>query len=173
MRSFIIIFFVSILLSLSGCQQKSENNIILSGEKHLISASDSIYEYEIDESFKAAEEHPEELSLISVYAPDKDSWNENDLPNVCILQDEWISYAVQQYKDNGTFENAIETEAADGSIFLFKATIEYYGNMMYLYCYEKDNICFCINYPMDYVGTENETILKNVLDEAAHSFRIK
>lgn len=26
---------------------------------------------------------------------------------------------------------------------------------------------------LDYVGTENETILKNVLDEAAHSFRIK
>jgi hypothetical protein len=49
MGNFIIIFFVSILLGLSGCQQKSESNIILSGEKHLISASDSIYEYEIDE----------------------------------------------------------------------------------------------------------------------------
>ena len=173
MRSFIIIFFVSILLSLSGCQQKSENNIILSGEKHLISASDSIYEYEIDESFKAAEEHPEELSLISVYAPDKDSWNENDLPNVCILQDEWISYAVQQFKEYGTFQNALEAEPADGSEFLFKAKIEYYGNMMYLYCHEKYNICFCINYPMEYVGTEKEEILKRVLDEAAGSFRTK
>ncbi len=26
---------------------------------------------------------------------------------------------------------------------------------------------------LDYVGTDNETILKQVLDEAAHSFRIK
>ena len=28
--------------------------------------------------------------------------------------------------------------------------------MMYLYCHEKYNICFCINYPMEYVGTEKE-----------------
>ena len=169
----LLILTIVMIFCLSGCQKKTNDNIVLSGEKHWISADDSIYEYEIDSSFKAAEDHPEEFWVISVYAPDKETWTENDLPNVCILQDEWISYAVQQFKEYGTFQNALEAEPADGSEFLFKAKIEYYGNMMYLYCHEKYNICFCINYPMEYVGTEKEEILKWVLDEAAGSFRTK
>jgi hypothetical protein len=183
MRKLIFTITFAAMLCLSGCGKEQDtepaapvseySTIELSGEKHLISDPNSKYEYEIDSSFKATESHAAEVSVLSVYAPDKDTWNESDLPRVYLLSDEWISYAIEEFKEKGTFENAIEAESTDGTGYVFKATIEYYGDMIYLYCIEKDNLCFCMNYPKDYVGTEKETILKKVLDDAVLRERSK
>ena len=98
-------------MCLSGCGKTQDtepaapvseySTIELSGEKHLISDPNSKYEYEIDSSFKATESHAAEVSVLSVYAPDKDAWNESDLPRVYLLSDEWISYAIEEFKEKG------------------------------------------------------------------------
>ena len=53
--------------------------------------------------------------------------------------------------------------------------MEYYNDVMYLYGLDRcggywENSGLCIIYPKEYVGTENEIKLMEVLDEAAESY---
>lgn len=84
--------------------------------------------------------------------------------------------AIEDYKESKTFDGAISIESLDG-LFMFKAKRDYYGDIMYFYGFELEGEGYwegaglCLVYPKEYVGTENEAKLMNVLDEAAKSFK--
>ncbi len=152
------------------------DKIILSGVKHTI--EDDIWEvaYEIDDTFKQTRSHSAEVEALSVYAYERDDWTEADNPSVSILTDDLVIEAIEEYQEKGTVEKALKLEPADG-MFLFKAVMEYYDQMLYFYAFEMDRdgdnwqLCLCMYYPKEYVNTENEKMLMQVLDEAAASFR--
>lgn len=154
--------------------------IRLAGKKHLISDDYSgffsNYSYEVDFSFKHTKSHACEVELLCTYAPDSEYGNEADYPYIAIQEDDDVYCAVDEYRESGSCENAVEFVPLSGK-FLFKAKINYYSYMMYFYGFErKDEDCspagLCLVYHKDIVGTESEKMLMKVLDEAAESFVI-
>lgn len=150
--------------------------IVLSGTTHTID-DDMGYAYEIDENFKRTNSHAAEVETLSVYAYGKEDWTEADNPSVFVLTDDSIVEAIEEYKEKGTVSNVLQYEAADG-MFLFRAKMEYYGDRIYYYAFEAERedaewqLGLCMMYPKEYEDTENEAILKRVLDEVARTFRI-
>ena len=84
--------------------------------------------------------------------------------------------AVEEYKAGKTFDGAISIEPQEG-MFLFKAKRAYYDDRMYFYGFELENEEYwdkaglCLVYPKEYIGTEDEEKLMQILDEAARSFK--
>lgn len=151
--------------------------IELSGIKHVISNPYSGFEYEIDNTFRETQSHAGEVEVISVYAPDREDWSEADIPSVYVLMDDTIYNAIEEYRENKTYSDAISFEPAEG-FFLFKAKIKYYDMMMYFYAFEVEKETYtdehglCVCYPTEYVGTAEEEKLKSLLDEVAKSFKL-
>ncbi len=113
--------------------------------------------------------------MLSTYAPDAEYGTEGAVPYIAIQMDEDVYCAVEEFKERGTFTGAVEVTKLSGQ-FYFKARMEYYGDMMYFYGLDRcngfwENNGLCLVYPKAYVGTENETKLMHVLDEAAESYR--
>ena len=152
-----------------------ENKIKLAMELHTISDEYAGVSYNVDKSFKEAKSHAAEVNLLCTYAPNDEYGSEADMPYIAVQEDDDVFCAIDDFKIKGTFEKAIEITALKGQ-YLFKAKMEYYGDMMYFYGFEKEDVYFtqaglCMVYPKEYVGTEDEKILMKVLDEAAESFR--
>lgn len=143
--------------------------IVLSGNTHIIKDEYIGLEYSIDCSFKEAKSHSE-IELLCTYAPNDEYGSEGDFPYIAI-QDDTVFCAIDEYRDTGKVESAIELCPLSGK-FLFKAKCKYYKYMMYFYAFEREHDLFsqaglCLVYPVDYIGTENEARLIKVLDDSA------
>lgn len=150
--------------------------IELLNEEHIIQDEYSNYGYVVDKAFKAAKSHAAEGELLCTYAPNDEYGCEGTIPSIAVQTDDEVYCAIEEYKSNKSFEGAVNLEPLDG-MFLFRAKKEYYDYMMYFYGFELDKIDYCelaglcLVYPKEYVGTESEKILMQVLDKAAQSFR--
>ncbi len=129
--------------------------------------------YRVNDAFKPAKSHAGEVELLSTYAPDEEYGREGVVPYIGLQEDDAVFCAIDEFKESGTFEGAIEIHALSGK-FLFKAKREYYGDIMYFYGFEREKgyweqAGLCLVYPKGYVGTDDEKKLMRVLDEAAES----
>lgn len=146
-------------------------------EVHIIEDEDIGCRYTVNQAFKPAKSHACEINLLCTYAPDEDYGHEGDFPCIGVADDREPYCAVEEYLATKTFEGAIFIEPLEGT-FLFRAKRKYYSYMMYFYGFEsKENDCYtyaglCLYYPEEYVGTENEKILMEILDEAAQTFEL-
>ncbi len=160
---------------------KKNNSIVLAETSHVVEEteygnddSEYIITFEVNDAFREAKSHAMEVSMLSTYSPDDEYGEEGKIPYVAIQCDDDVYTPVEQFKDAGTFDGAIELTPLEGT-FYFKAKKEYYGNMMYFYGLDRldgfwENNALCMVYPMEYVGTESEAKLMRVLDEAAASY---
>ena len=153
-----------------------KGSVVLENVRHKIEDTYIGASYEVDEAFRWTKSHAGEVELLCTYAPGKVYGTEADRPYIAVQEDDAVYCAVDEYKETGTIEHAIELEALSG-FFLFRAKMEYYQDMMYFYGFQKEDgywtqAGLCLVYPKEYVGTENETILIKVLDEAADSFQM-
>lgn len=145
-------------------------------EEHIIQDEYIGYGYVVDKAFKAAKSHAAEAELLCTYAPNDEYGCEGAIPYIAVQIDDVVYCAIDEYKRNKSFEGAIALEPLEG-MFMFRAKKEYYDDMMYFYGVELDESEYwdmaglCLVYPKEYVGTENEEILMQVLDKAAQSFQ--
>lgn len=167
---------------------RNENNaankrkeIILAPSFHI--AEDEIYEdedtmhhisFKVNDSFKEANSHAAEVEMLHTYAPDAEYGEEGAYPYLAIQIDDIVYMAVEEFKETGTFTGALDLAALSGK-FYFKAKTEYYGSIMYFYGFDRcdglwENSGLCMVYPKEYLGTESETRLMQILDEAAESY---
>ena len=157
-------------------KKAAADRIVLSGVMHTID-DEMGYAYEIDDTFRQTKSHAAEVETLAVYAFGKEDWTEADQPSVFVLTDDRILDAIEEYKEKGTVSDMLQYEAADG-MFLFRAVMEYYGDRICYYAFEMEReedewqLGLCMMYPAAYENTENEAILKRVLDEAAKTFRV-
>lgn len=146
-------------------------------EVHIIEDEDLGCSYAVDQAFKPAKSHAGEVNLLCTYAPDEDYGHEGDFPCIAVVEDNDVYCAVEEYQATKTLEGAMFMEPLDGK-FLFRAKKKSYGSMMYFYGLDLDeheywtNAGLCRYYPMEYMGTANEEILMQILDEAAQSFHL-
>ena len=160
----------------------AEGELVLAPTSHL--AEEAFYgedgsEYRtaflVNDAFKPAKSHAEELELLHTYAPDGEYGEEDVYPYLAIQCDDAVYAAVEEFKSGGTFKGALELTPLSGKFF-FKAKMEYFGGLMYFYgmdCYEGylENQGLCLVYPRKLAGTEAERGLTAMLDEAAESYR--
>lgn len=145
-------------------------------EVHTISDEYISYGYDVDKAFKPTKSHAGEVALLCTYAPDDEDSDEGVTPYIAVMEDDKVYCAVEEYKESKTFDGAISIEPQDG-MFLFRAKREYYGDIMYFYGFELeegeywDKAGLCLVYEKEYVGTEAEKRMMNILDEAARSFK--
>lgn len=145
-------------------------------EEEEFAEGDSVYaiSFRINDAFKEAKSHAAEVMMLNTYAPEDEFGDEGEIPYVAIQVDDDVYEPVEEYKETGTFEGAIDITPLSGK-FYFKAKKEYYGNIMYFYGLDRcdgfwENNGLCMVYPKSYVGTENEVKLMRMLDEAAESY---
>ena len=151
------------------------NQIQLASKTHTISDEYIGYAYDVDKSFKPAKSHTGEVELLCTYEPDNEYGCEGNIPYIAVQEDDSVFLAVDEFKDKGTIDNVMELTPLNGS-FLFKAKMEYYGDIMYFYAFIQETgywpqAGLCVVYPEKYAGTEDEYSLMKVLDAAANSFR--
>ena len=130
--------------------------------------------FKLDDAFKEAKFHDAEVGMLYTYAPNDEYGTEGEFPCLAILFDDKVYCAVEEFKEKGTFTDAMEITTLSGK-FYFKAKMEYFEYIMYFYGLDRcggfwENNGFCMVYPKAYVGTENEKKLIRVLDEAAESY---
>jgi len=169
------------------CQRKGNGvfkvfeNIVLASTSHIVEDDflEYLVSYRINDAFKPAKSHVGEVELLHTYAPNDRYGKEGSIPYIAIQEDDAVFCVIDDFVENGTFEGALEIEALSGK-FLFRAKREYFGDIMYFYgfvCEEGfwKQAGLCLVYPKEYLGTDNEKKLMQVLDEAAESFeqRIK
>ncbi len=157
-------------------------DIILAPSSHTV--EDEIYvdedlwyhiTFQVNDSFKETKSHAGEVEMLNTYAPDAEYGDEGTYPYLAIQIDDIVYMAVEEFKETGTFTGAIDLTALSGK-FYFKAKVDYYGYIMYFYGMDRcggtwENSGLCMVYPKEYLGTENEKKLIQVLDEAAESYR--
>lgn len=162
--------------------QTKEKDIILASSYHM--AEDEIYgeddgkyriSFRVNDAFKEAKSHASEVEMLHTYAPADEYGREGEVPCLAMLMDNKVYYAVEEFKETGTFSGAMELTPLSGR-FYFKAKMEYYGDIMYFYGLDRcdgfwENNGLCMVYQKAYVGTEQEKKLMQVLDEAAGSYQ--
>ena len=151
---------------------KNIQQIVLANEAHRI--EENGYYYDVDKSFRAAKSHAGEADLLSTYAPGREYGTEGDLPYIARQVDDEVYCPIDEFLESGTVANATEITPLEGK-WLFKAKKAYSYGMMYFYAFsskdeELGHSALCLVYPVEYVGTENETKLMSVLDATAESF---
>lgn len=156
------------------------NKIKLLQQTHSICDEDATpYIYEIDKAFRLAKSHAAEVELLCTYAPDSEEGQEGDIPCVCLMEDNVIWDAIEQFKKNSLPADMLEFKPLQGN-FLFKAKRNYHENIICFYAFspelaQADELWYqaglCMVYPKSFVGTEDETILIHLLDNVVTSFR--
>jgi len=153
--------------------------IRLSSTSHTVSDSFLEYRvsYRVNDAFRPAKSHAGEVELLSVYAPGEETGREGMLPYIAVQEDDAVFCAIEDFRERGTFDGAVELEALSGQ-YLFRARREYFGRLMYFYALASgqgywEQAALCLVYPKEYAGTEDEKALMGVLDEAAESFTQK
>lgn len=169
------------------CSGNTEDEIVLAPTSHTV--EDEIYgdetdsgdyivyhvSFQVNDSFRETKSHAGEVEMLHTYAPGSEYGEEGSYPYLAIQVDDSVYMAVEEFKEKGTITGALEMTPLSGK-FYFKAKIEYYGDMMYFYGLDRcdgywENSGLCMVYPKTYVGTENESKLMQILDEAAESYR--
>lgn len=162
--------------------QAKEKDIILSSSFHIaeneISGEDDgkyRISFRVNDAFKEVKSHAFEVEMLHTYAPADEYGREGGLPYLAMLMDDKVYYAVEEFKETGTFSGAMELTPLSGR-FYFKAKMEYYGDIMYFYGLDRcdgfwENNGLCMVYQKAYLGTEQEKKLMQVLDEAAGSYQ--
>ena len=157
---------------------KDGNRIKLCNEKHVITDTEAGFEYEIDTAFRQTRSNAMEVEALSIYVSDGKENKQNDVPCVMVLTDSVIYEAIETYKEKGiSGDETTCLEPLKGQ-FLYRAVTEYYGDMLYYYAFEmekrghKEKLGLCLEYPMEYAKTNDERVLKGVLDEVADSFKV-
>lgn len=157
-----------------------KGDIVLAPSSHIVEdefygEDDVLYRisFQVNDSFKEAKSHAGEVEMLSTYAPGDAYGREGVCPCLAMLDD--VYEAVKEFKETGTFTGAMDLTILSEK-FYFKAKTEYYRHTMYFYGLDRcggtwENCGLCIVYPREYVGTENEKRLMQVLDEAAESYR--
>ncbi len=137
--------------------------------------------YKINGSFLAHKSHAAEVEMISTYARSEDEIFSGNTH--VFLQTDPAYETVTEYIETGNIEKAEFVEKTEG-FFMFRAKIQNSdGYMTYMYGYdypfdeeENDYIGLyhglCMEYPIEYEGTEDEKTLMKILDDAAASFKI-
>lgn len=158
-----------------------EKNIVLASSSHTVEDvvygdGDSKYRisFKVNDAFKEANSHAGEVEMLNTYAPEDEYGEEGTYPYLAIQIDDDVYSAVEEFKANGTVTGALDMTKLSGK-FYFKAKIKYYDYIMYFYGMDRcdgywENSGLCMVYPRAYAGTENETKLMKVLDEAAESY---
>lgn len=151
------------------------NQIQPAFQVHTISDEYIGYAYDVDKAFKPAKSHAGEVELLCTYAPDEEYGNEGNRPYIAVQEDDDVFCAIDEFKENGKIDNVMELTPLTEQ-FLFKAKMEYYGDIMYFYAFIQETgfwlqAGLCLVYPKEYSGTEDEKTLMKVLDTAAESFR--
>ena len=95
------------------------------------------YSFMLDNAFKWAKSHAGEVEMLYTYAPDEEFGDEGARPYIAIQEDDAVFCAIDEFKETGTFEGAMELEVLSGK-FLFRAKREYYGDIMLLH-YQNNN----------------------------------
>lgn len=158
-----------------------EKNIVLASSSHTV--EDVVYgeghskyriSFKVNDAFKEANSHAGEVEMLNIYAPEDEYGEEGTYPYLAIQIDDDVYSAVEEFKANGTITGALDMTKLSGK-FYFKAKIKYYDYIMYFYGLDRcdgywENSGLCMVYPKAYAGTENETKLMKVLDEAAESY---
>jgi len=158
-----------------------KEDIILAPSSHTV--EDEMYEdedimyrisFKVNDSFKEVKSHAGEVEMLNTYAPAAEYGEEDTYPYLAVQVDDSIYIAVEEFKETGTFTGAMEITPLSGK-FYFKAKTEYYGYIMYFYGMDRydgswENNGLCMVYPKEYLETENEKKLMQVLDEAAESY---
>jgi len=155
----------------------SAEEIVLSPATQLMEDEflDYVVSYEVNASFRPAKSHAGEVELLCTYAPGQDMGREAAYPCICLLDDDTVYSAIEEFQERGTFEGALELEPLSGQ-FLFRAKREYFDNLMYFYALVQEEGFFqqaglCLIYSKAYGGTEDEKKLMSILDAAAESFK--
>lgn len=155
--------------------------ITLSDSSHVISDEmygngDRLYRisFAVNDAFIAMKSHSAEVMMLQVYSPDGENVNEGDIPYIAIQEDDDVYGGVGLFEETGRVDDASEVIPLSGK-FMFRAKMEYDGNMMYFYGYKRCDDPYqcsglCLVYPKEYIGTENEQRLMSVLDAAAESY---
>ena len=130
--------------------------------------------YMVNDAFIPVKSHAAEVEMLQVYSPDGKSGNEGDIPYIAIQEDDDVYGGVALFEETSRVDAAYEVIPLSGK-FMFKAKMEYYGDVMYFYGYKRCGDPYqcsglCLVYPKEYIGTENERLLMQVLDEAAESY---
>ncbi len=130
--------------------------------------------FTINDAFKEAKSHAAEVMMLNTYAPDKEYGEESAMPYVAIQIDDDVYCAVEEFKETGSFDGAMDLTPLSGKFF-FKAKKEYYGDMMYFYALDRcdgfwEHNGLCLVYPKSYMGTEDEAKLMHILDDVAASY---
>ena len=162
--------------------KESVEEIALASSSHTVEEehygdndSEYIVSFQINDAFKDAESHVAEVDTLHTYAPSKEYGEEGTYPYLAVHLDNPVYKAVEEFKEKGTFQGAIELTKLSGK-FYFKAKMEYCQHMMYFYGLDRldgfwENNGLCMVYQKEYVGTENEKKLMSVLDEVAESYK--
>lgn len=136
--------------------------------------------FKLNDSFVHVESHAMEVPIIEVYAPgcdpEYDDIDEETLPSICIMCDDTVYEACEDFKQDGTVNDSVFCESLRGT-FKFRAKLPYYTDqLVYMYGFdmadsEWENTELCVIYPKEYENTNDEKQLMAALDEAAGSYR--
>lgn len=130
--------------------------------------------YTLNDAFIPVKSHAAEVEMLQVYSQDGESGSEGDIPYIAIQEDDDVYGGVALFEETGRVDDAYEVIPLSG-MFMFKAKMEYYGDVMYFYGYKRCGDPYqcsglCLVYPKEYIDTENERLLMRTLDEAAESY---
>lgn len=168
-------------MNVKGIGKDTEKDIVLVSSSHTVEDivygdGDSEYRisFKVNNAFKEAKSHAGEVEMLYTYAPEDEYGAEGTFPYLAIQNDDAVYSAVEEFKASGTVTDALDMTKLSGK-FYFKAKIKYYDYIMYFYGMDRcdgywENSGLCMVYPKAYAGTENETKLMKVLDEAAESY---
>lgn len=100
------------------------------------------------------------------------AYDEN-LPIISICPNDTIYEAAENFENDGTLPEG-EYQKCAGSYFLFTASLEERGRVLYAYAFAggtaREYEALCLEYPPAVAGTELEKKLKAILDRAAESY---
>ncbi len=136
--------------------------------------------FDTDTSFREMKSNAAEVTVrCSYFSGTKGGFDEDDpcIADIAVIYDDQVYTAGEEYKEKGTVSDVLEFAPLSGK-FLFKAKMNYFGDLLYFYCLDMcggslENRGLCMLYPKEYMGTESEKRLIKLLDDAAASYSEK
>lgn len=146
-------------------------------ETETCGSGSSVYRvsFRVNDAFKEAKSHAAEVDMLNTYAPDGEFGREGDMPYIAIQEDDDVYGGTALFMETGRVDAASEVTPLSGK-FLFRAKMEYYGDLMYFYGFKRFDDEYqpcglCLVYPKEFDGTETERELMRILDEAADTYK--
>ncbi len=164
----ILVNQMNIGLSLDAPSRKIEEEVYGLNDKSYVLTM------QLNNLFKETESHSE-IEMLYTYNRDEEYGVEGEFPCVCIDSEDCFLGAIEKFEHGNGADEVMDLVQLDGQ-YLFKAKIEYYKKYIaYFYAMDSeifDKAALCIIYPKEYIGSETEAKLMNVLDEAASTMKL-